>query len=207
MQKLIIPLLIASLTAMTTGCGKGDKKSNEVPSDVAETTIGTITLTQEQFGNSGMALGGLEEKSFPVAIKTNGIIDVPPENKAVVSAIMGGYIKKTPLLIGDVVKKGQLLVTIENPEFVSLQQEYMEVKQQLTYLQSEYERQKILMDENITSKKSFLKAESDYKMANAKYQGLRKQLTMLHISLSEVEKGNISAVSSIYAPINGSIKR
>ena len=71
---------------------------------------------------------------------------------------MGGYIKKTPLLIGDVVKKGQLLVTIENPDFITLQQEYMEVKQQLVYLASEYDRQKTMREENITSQKSFSKS-------------------------------------------------
>ncbi len=63
------------------------------------------------------------------------MIDVPPENRAVINATMGGYIKTTPLLIGDNVRKGQALVTIENPEFVRLQQEYMEVNEQLTYLQ------------------------------------------------------------------------
>ncbi len=118
---------------------------------------------------------------------------------------MGGYIKQTPLIIGDTVKKGQQLVTIENPEFVSLQQQYMEVKQELTYLSAEYERQQRLKEENITSQKSLLKAESDYKTANARYNGLKKQLTMLNISPTQVEQGNISSVATIFAPISGSI--
>ncbi|UWX56178.1 hypothetical protein NYZ99_07890 [Maribacter litopenaei] len=37
------------------------------------------------------------------------------ENRAVVNATMGGYIKTTPFLIGDKVSKGQTLVTLENP--------------------------------------------------------------------------------------------
>ena len=133
------------------------------------------------------------------------MIDVPPENRAVVSATMGGYIKTTPLLIGDKVRKGQLLVTIENPEFVTLQQEYMEVSGQLSYLKAEYERQQTMVTENISSQKSFLKAESDYKTGVAKYNGLRKQLGMLNISVDQVEKGIINSVVSIYAPIDGSI--
>ena len=154
----------------------GEKKNIETSTAIPENSDEGITVTEEQFKTGGMALGSLEEKVFPVTIQTNGSIDVPPENRAVVSATMGGYIKQTPLLIGDSVKKGQMLVIIENPEFVTLQQDYMEVKQQLTYLQSEYDRQKTLQEENITSQKSFLKAESDFKTANARYNGLKKQL-------------------------------
>jgi cobalt-zinc-cadmium efflux system membrane fusion protein len=154
-----------------------------------------------------MELGSIEEKSFPITVKTTGMIDVPPENRAVVNATMGGYIKTTPLLIGDKVRKGQALVTIENPDFVSLQQEYMEVHEQLTYLHSEFERQKTMKAENITSQKSFLQAESAYKTAKASHNGLRKQLQMLHISPASVEAGNIRSVVTIYAPIAGSITK
>jgi len=195
--------LCICLTALT-GNSCNDKKNTDTAAET-ESSDGNITITTAQFNNSGMALGSLEEKEFPVTVRTNGMIDVPPENRAVVNASMGGYIKRTPLLIGDNIKKGQMLVTIENREFVTLQQDYMEVKQQLGYLQSEYERQKTLREENITSQKSFLKAESDFKTANAKYNGLRKQLTMLNISPAEAEKGKISSVATIFAPISGSI--
>lgn len=204
MKKAIYSLLLVQVLLLSS-CG--EKKSTENSTAETEAFAGGITITKEQFNNSGMTLGSLEEKPFPVTIQTNGMIDVPPENRAVVSAMMGGYIKKTPLLIGDTVKKGQVLVTIENPEFITLQQNYMEVKQQLTYLQSEYNRQKTLREENITSQKSFLKAESEFKTANAHYKGLKKQLAMLNISTVQVEKGNISSTATIFAPISGSITK
>ena len=204
MKKLIYTLVIAQFLLLSS-CG--EKKNVETVESETENSNGNISITTEQFQNNGMALGKLEEKSFPLTVQVNGMIDVPPENRAVVSATMGGYVKRTPLLIGDVVKKGQLLVTLENPEFVTLQQEYMEIKQQLNYLSSEYDRQKTLMDENITSQKSFLKAESEYKTANARYNGLRKQLQMLNISTAEVENGNITSIATIFAPIGGSITK
>ncbi len=202
MKNVIHSLLILQVMLLFS-CG--EKNNTETSSTQTEADDGSITITKEQFNTSGMALGRLEEKPFPVTVQTNGMIDVPPENRAVVSATMGGYIKKTPLLIGNSVKKGQLLVTIENPEFITLQQEYMEVQQQLNYLKAEYTRQQTLREENITSQKSFLKAESEYKTTNARYNGLKKQLTMINISPAKVEAGNISSIASIYAPISGSI--
>ena len=204
MQRYLYITLFSTLLLQLLGCGEGNKKSGET---IPEQEAGIIVVTKDQFRKNNMALGSLEEQPFPIIINTTGRIDVPPENRASISAVMGGYIKKTPLLVGDTVKKGQALVTIENPEFVALQQEYLEVKEQLTYLKSEYERQKILFDENISSQKSFLKTESNYKTANAKYNGLRKQLNMLHISPTQVEKGIITEAATIYSPIKGSITK
>lgn len=198
----LLPILFSALALI--GCGDSKTKSTDavgnIPSD-----DGLIHLTKSQFEKNNMALGKLKERPFPITIKTNGMIDVPPENKAVVSATLGGYIRQTPLLIGDEVKKGQRLITIENPKFVTLQQEYMEVKQQLSYLKSEYERQKTLREENITSQKSFLRAESEFNTVNAKYNGLKKQLTMVNISPDKVEKGQIVSTVTLFAPIGGSI--
>ncbi len=195
---------IVILVHVQSGCGDS-KTSDTSTSENLESKDGLIHISKSQFETNEMALGKLQERPFPMSIKTSGMIDVPPENRAVVSAALGGYVKQTPLLIGDVVKRGQLLVTIENPEFVTLQQGYMEVKQRLAYLEAEYERQKTLRAENITSQKNFLKAESEFKTAKAQHNGLKKQLTMLNISPAEVEKGNIVSTMSIFSPLKGSI--
>jgi cobalt-zinc-cadmium efflux system membrane fusion protein len=142
-----------------------------------------------------------------VEIEVSGTIDVPPQNKAIVSAFIGGYIKRTPLLIGNKVKKGQPLLTLENPEFVQMQQEYQESFEQLRYLKSEFERQKSLVAEQITSVKNFLKAESEYKRNLATYNGLREKLKMLNISPENVEKGILVSEATIFAPIDGSITK
>jgi len=204
MHKYIYSIVTFFIFAIISSCGNQELKTNE--NSISENyTDDHIQVTQQQFAQSNMSLGKLSESEFPVMVSTSGMIDVPPENRAMVSATMGGYIKTTPLLIGDKVRKGQLLVTIENPEFVSLQQQYMEVNGQLSYLKAEYQRQQTLLAENITSQKNFLKAESDYKTGIAKYNGLKKQLGMLNISVAQVENGNISSVVTIYAPIDGSI--
>ncbi|MDP5099961.1 MAG: efflux RND transporter periplasmic adaptor subunit [Nonlabens sp.] len=198
-------IILLSLTILITSCGdKTTDSQNEETAQETETSD-FITITQAQFDQSDMKLGSLEDKEFPVVVSCTGTIDVPPENRAVVNATMGGYIKTTPLLIGDKVRKGQVLVTIENPEFVTLQQNYMETYEQLAYLKMAYNNQQTMKTENITSQKSYLKAESDYKSTLARHNGLEKQLQLLHISASSVRAGRISSVVSVYAPISGSI--
>lgn len=187
-------------------CGNNEKTEPTESLEI-EVTENEISLSKEQFEHNNMEINVLQDKSFSTVVKSNGMIDVPPANKAIVNAMMGGYIKTTPLLVGDVVKKGQVLVTIENPDFVKLQQEYIEVKEQLVYLESEFNRQKTLYDEKITSQKKYLKAESNYKTYLAKYRGLKKQLEMLNIPINQIENGSFSSIAAIQAPISGSISK
>jgi cobalt-zinc-cadmium efflux system membrane fusion protein len=201
MKYVYIFLLILAISA----CNKGIKDNQSEQANQVEE--GLIEVTKGQFTEEQMQLGRLEEQTFKELITTNGFIDVPPQNRASVSSFVGGYIKDTPLLIGDKVRKGQRLVTIQNTEFIEMQQEFVELTAQLNYLKSEFERQQTLYNEKITSQKNYLKAESTYKSTQAMQEGLRKKLTMLNINATDVLQGKIVSSINIYAPIGGNVTK
>lgn len=198
-------IYISILLLLILSCGKDEKKGEEITN--TQTNSNLITVTNAQFEGEKMALGTITQLDFNNSVKVNGLIDVPPHNKSNVTTFKGGYITKTPLLVGDIVKKGQLLVTLENTEFVEIQQNYLEVAEQLNYLKSEFERQKTLFNENITSQKNYLKAESTYKSNLAHYNGLKKTLQMMNINPKRVEQGLISSSINLYAPIDGHVTK
>ncbi|GAB4241572.1 MAG: efflux RND transporter periplasmic adaptor subunit [Ekhidna sp.] len=140
-----------------------------------------------------------------VTISITGYIDVPPENRAAISPYYGGFVKNIKVLPGQTVKRGETLFTLENPDYLKVQQDYLESKEQLDYLKADYERQKQLADEKITSTKNFKKAESDYKVMLARYQSLKEQLKLMELSVEEIESGRLFSSISIKAPISGSI--
>lgn len=177
----------------------------KVIEEVVHTNEDEFSISKEQFQTMKMEIDSPFEQDFNVVIKATGKIDVPPKNRVKITSFLGGYIKSTHLLIGDKVKKGQALVTLENTEFIDIQKDYLEVAEQINYLKSEFERQKTLYDEKIASQKNYLKAESDYKRANGMYQSLKKKLELLNISPAQVQKGNLSSTITIYAPIAGDV--
>ncbi|MFO7719181.1 MAG: efflux RND transporter periplasmic adaptor subunit [Gillisia sp.] len=193
---ILLPVLMLSIYS----CKEAEENPEEQQANTNE-----IIVSKTQFESSGMELGTLEILEFPQVVKTTGEIDVPPENRAVINAFVGGYIKRNPLLVGDAVKKGQALVTLENPEYITMQQEYLEVTEQLRYLKSEFERQETLFEEKVTSEKKFLQAESEYRRNLAMYNGFQQKLRMLNIDPEAVEQGRITSEITIYAPISGSI--
>ncbi len=203
MNGLKLTIIFVGLITFLFSCG--DEKKGMSIQENLNPLDGKIYVSNDLFESSGMKLGSLSEQRLSTSISTRGFIDVPPGNKASVSPYHGGYVSDIDLLPGQTVKKGQILFTLQNPDLIEMQQQYMETKEQLAYLQADYERQKILSDENISSKKNFLKAESDYKVMLAKYTGLREKLKLINISVARVEAGHITSTIPVYAPISGFI--
>jgi len=81
----------------------------------------------------------------------------------------------------------------------------LEIKSQLTYLRSDFERQQALSRDNIASQKNFLKSESDYLSHLAMFEGLKKRLSLLDIDPESVTAENIKSDIPVYAPISGYI--
>lgn len=184
-------------------CG-GEKKTGEEPSMVEEDKS-VVVVTQDQFKTMNMEISPLVEKDFDVVIKASGRIDVPPQKRAKVTSFVGGFVKSLSHMVGDKVTKGQPLLTLESPEYLDIQQSYLEIFGQLSYLKSEYERQRTLFNEKIASQKKYLEAESDYKKAKATYESLRQKLRLLNINPEQVEQGKLSSSVTVYAPISGDI--
>lgn len=204
MKKIYALVILMSFLAC-----ENSKQNTATSNEAIETVENTnsIEVSKQQFDGEKMQLGALEKYNFNTVVKANGIIDVPPENKANISTFMDGYVTKIPLLIGDKVKKGQLIASLQNTSYVEIQQNYLEIAAELSFLKNEYNRQKTLFDEKITSQKSYLKAESVYKSSLATYNGLRKKLQMMNINPSKVEQGDISSIINLYAPINGFVTK
>jgi membrane fusion protein, heavy metal efflux system len=150
-----------------------------------------------------MELGKMVNYSFPSVIRASGQIEIPSKNKAKVSAYAGGYVVNINLVEGQTVTKGQVLFTLENPDFVQMQQDYLEAREQLTYLKSDYERQKTLADENVSARKNYLKAESDYRVTMTKMEGMKKRLGLLRINADNLTAQNLVSNISILSPSNG----
>lgn len=190
---LTLPFLIA--------CGGNETVENQ-ESEIEETST-TLIVTNAQFELGKMELGTLTEQSFNNVVKANGALDVPPENKATVSAYFGGYVKSISLLQGQKIAKGQTLFVLENPDYIQVQQDFLEAKSQLSYLKSDYERQKELATNNVSSQKTFLKAESEYKMTLAKYESLKKKLQLMNINPNSVTEYNMNSTITVKSPIAG----
>ncbi|QLH32959.1 MAG: lipid-A-disaccharide synthase N-terminal domain-containing protein [Cyclobacteriaceae bacterium] len=101
------------------------------------------------------------------------------------------------------VKQGQVVVTLEHQDYIRLQQDYLESKTQLEFLEQEYKRQEELARENVNAAKVLQQALSNYNSAKAKEEGLRAQIKMIGLSAETIQKEGIKSIINITTPIAG----
>jgi cobalt-zinc-cadmium efflux system membrane fusion protein len=196
---IVTALLIVSCGTKKEEPAKATDKSEQVPN--------SVTLSNEQFKSLQIELGGTELRSLSGSIKANGMLDVPPQNLVSISAPLGGFVKSTELLQGMHVNKGQTIVVMEHPDYIQLQQDYLDNKNQLEFLEQEYHRQQDLAKENVNALKSLQQSKSNYLSTKAKVQGLLAKLKMINISPAEIESGEIHTTISLTTPISGYVSQ
>lgn len=194
---MIKPIYFLTILLTFLSC-KEEKTTETIENDL-------ITVSKAQFKTSKMEINTPTQEDFDVVVFASGKIDVPAQYRAKISPFIGGYIKSMNLVIGQKIAKGQALMTLENTEYIDIQKEYVSISNQLKYLKSEYVRQKTLFDEQITSQKNYLKAESDFKQANAICESLKQKLKLLNININAVERGNFSSQITLTSPISGDL--
>jgi membrane fusion protein, heavy metal efflux system len=165
----------------------------------------SITLTNEQIKTAGIAWAPAEEKNLGIAIKVNGKLEVPAQNKAAVTSLYQGILQQIYVHPGSSVKKGQLIARITNTELTGIQQNLISVNAQLKLAQLEYNRQQELVKGNAAPLKNLQKAQAELSSLKAQQTALQQQLSALGIAPSSVSNGNISSTLSITAPISGTI--
>jgi cobalt-zinc-cadmium efflux system membrane fusion protein len=164
-----------------------------------------VTLSQSQLDAVGIRLGSIEEKNLKSVVKASGQLEVPPQNKAEVTLLMGGVVNQVFVLEGQHVSKGQKLATIENNQLIQLQQDYMAAQSSLSYATKEYERQKELNEANAGTGKIYQQSQSALRTEQAKVAALSRQLRQVGVSPESASHGRFITQIPVYAPISGTI--
>lgn len=177
---------------------QAEENHTESPQTIAE-------LTEEQMKSVGVTLATIEMKELTSTIKANGLLRVPNNRKATVTSLYGGVIKTINVQIGDFVRKGQVLATISNPEYIQLQEQYLTINSRITYAEQEYRRQKELFDNDAGAKKNLQSADAELKSLRTQRASLLRQLQMMGINPGKVTNGNLKSGLVITSPINGTV--
>lgn len=137
--------------------------------------------------------------SRPNQVSFNGRIVLPPQRQATVALTIGGVIKNTSLLPGQHVTKNSVIATLENPEFITLQQTYLDSHAQTEYLRMEYERQKNLSAEQAASQKKFQQSKADYLSMKSRQDAAAAQLSLLGVNPETLLRDGIQPLLEVKA--------
>ena len=195
MRQIVLPLALLLMTACNS--------SKEQPNPMEQATDTTTTMAEKVDTMQVDAITSATAIANPASF--NGTLVIPPRNFATVSLSMDGIVKNLSLLPGTYIPKGAVLATLENPQFIELQQNYLDSHAQLEYLEAEYNRQTALSREEAASQKKYQQSKADYLSMKSRMQANAAQLRLLGIEPETLLKSGIRFYLEVTAPIGGYI--
>ncbi|WP_333624354.1 efflux RND transporter periplasmic adaptor subunit [Sphingobacterium siyangense] len=214
-MKVFIKIFIVCIAVtIFYGCGsnesepKGQPEGKEAPKSEEGHEEGPVTvaaLSAAQIKAVGIVFGGIEEKELTATIKANGLLSVPNNNKANATALYGGVVKTLNVQLGDHVRKGQVIATITNPQFVQLQEEYVSLASKITLAEQEMARQQELNEGNAGARKNLQAATADFNSLRARKASLQQQIQLMGINPNSVNLSNMRTSLAVTSPINGTV--
>ncbi len=194
MKKIVIPFVV-----LIAACSS-QSPTETTTAHVASTDTVSKSVVEEPAQEVNATSGAT---AAPNRTSFNGILVTTPQNHATVTLTMGGSIRSTSLLPGAYVKKGTVLVTLENPEFITLQQTYLDSHAQYEFLHSEFQRQQTLSREEASSQKRYQQSKAEYLSMRSRMDAAAAQLALLGVDTTSLLTNGIMPYLEIKAPISG----
>jgi len=207
MQKNIVTLAAFGMLLASACSGPETAETPETTGTAAKTADSRVvhfSKAQQQISN--IVVGPLLQQELSTRVPATGQLSLPPQGMASVSPLLGGSVRSINVIEGDYVQKGKVLATIENPELIKLQEEYLASRNQLAFAQQEYDRQKALNDEQVGARKKYEQATADLQVQRTKVKALATQLQTLGLSPQKVAAGHVTSTLTLVAPINGYVQ-
>lgn len=162
-MKLNQTLILIPIIMLFASCGN----NNEEPQTKTETrNIPTVLVSNPQ------------THQFNASLQISGT--AKPNQQVKLFAMTNGMLREVNVDIGDFVKQGQILATLDNPEII---QQKAKAEADLNGKKSIYERLKSVFDKTpqLTTIAEVEKAQSEYESAKATLNALSAQVSFLQI--------------------------
>jgi cobalt-zinc-cadmium efflux system membrane fusion protein len=203
--------LLLTLGLLIASCGGGDDHAGHDHGESGHEEHGDeheeeVHFSEQQFASLNMKIDSLRYRNINSYVQANGQLEVPPQNEAIVTAVIGSNVKSIKVIEGDKIKKGQVLAYLSHPDLISVQTEYASNWNQLAYLKEEYERKKKLYEDNVGSGKEYQKSKSAYFSMKSQVSGDESKLRLLGISPKKIQEGIIYDQVAVTSPISGHVR-
>ena len=223
-MKLNIKLLLVVIfqVFILIGCSEKDSHKNEGKQEEGHESHKDEGKHDEEHEKHSKLVKLSQESLKLINIQTEtvslqamtGFITIPAtivhnqDNEAQVGSLVQGRVQKVFVKIGDYVKAGQVLMTVEGLDIGTIKAGFLKAKANLDFTKSTYERQKKLFEEKIGSQKSLLESQAEYEKASAEFKAEDKRIHSIGLSDEDILNGkshdeHTSGTLPIKSPISG----
>ena len=145
-----------------------------------------VELDETEAAAIGLRTVSVEMRVIARTVKLTGAIQVPPDSREFVGSRVEGKIASAYVNVGDRVKAGQVLATVQSSEFETLQAEFLRAAAELPVAEASADRLKKLLEIEVVAQKDVQNAAAQYEARKSELAGLRERLEILGLSESQI---------------------
>ena len=195
---------ILAIVVGISSCNNTDQPvADSEPEEHHEENPDVAELSAEQVKTIGLQLGTIEQKQLTGSLKTNGVLRVPNQNRASITSLYGGVIRSLLVQPGNLVRKGQAIATIANPQFIEVQSQLVNTNSRIILAELEVNRQRELNQGNAGALKNLQSAESELRSLKTMRSTLIQQVQLMGLDPAKLSTGKLASVLTIRSPISG----
>jgi cobalt-zinc-cadmium efflux system membrane fusion protein len=190
--------LLLALSLVACNSGKADPQAEAPPKTTVEPDLDANNFKvdhPEQFP----LVTAVEHKAVP-ALNVTGVVNPDISRSVPVVSLAAGRVVEIKARLGDVVKKGQLLLRVQSNDVSGAYQTYLKAENDERLALVQLKRAQILYEKGAVAKSALEQAEATEQDAKADLQHALDGLRVLGI-----DKDHPSEIVNIVAPISGII--
>lgn len=207
MKNLLIILIISVLFSACSKV-KEEEKDNKVEEKKSENTE-TVILSKESQEKIELKTETIKVEQYNSFIKIPAVVITDQDFEAQVGPIVPGRVKKVYANVGSYVSAGQTLMLIEGLDIGVLKADFLKAKTTLSYTEQEFNRQKLLSEQNAGSQKNLISSKAEYEKALAEFIAMDKKIHSVGLKdediLNDNNEQHTAGDLSVKSPISGTI--
>ncbi len=162
-----------------------------------------VQLSADQIQKARIIVSPPKMELISTPLIVHGRVMAQPEAIQSVTFPLRARVSSIFVKLGEVVRKGQTLLVVEDLGIIELQQNYLTTVSELQFAKQELERQQEMGANNATSKRNEQQAQSNFDRLTALMRAYQEQLAMIGINTSGLTANSIRKSVIIIAPMNG----
>jgi cobalt-zinc-cadmium efflux system membrane fusion protein len=199
MKKNALFLLLTA--ALLAGCNNDDKTVAAAPAtDPTQVAPAPELLSQ-------LKLAAVSTQPVAETLRVAGRIDFDEQRLARIGATITGRVTEVDALLGQEVKKGEVLARLNSSELSTQQLAYLRARSQLELNRRNAERAKSLFEADVIGAAELQRRESEYQISVAETRAASDQLQLLGVTPAAIERlgkqGAVNSLTPVVSTLNG----
>lgn len=187
------PLALLALLSAAWGCGAATPEASPeavvatADEHADETVSGTVHLTPEQIDALGIEVRALQAGSAEGILERPVTVQLDPDRVALVGPRIEAKVERVLRDLGDVVRPGDPLAVMSSVELGEAKAQHLALKSRLQTAEASYQRERRLVEDQISSEAEMLEAQAQFRAAEADVDVIHERLRLYGLSDAAIE--------------------